>query len=419
MKRPTRLVAATLVGALTLGSAATSAFAEGATTTAGPAPTTHESTAAPAPTSPPPPTTAHQEHPPSSPPAPPPTTAAKPAAGMSQLIALIDTFIGKVEAAPLEPGVKARLLGRLAEVRAKAVNGQADTAMLQAIINDIKAALNLPAEPPRTSGAPKPGDGPNATTGTTTAEPGGDKGKGGAKASLEQAAQLHLLDLVEAKVNASNLSDADKQLLLDAIAKLRADIAAGTLSGEALGRTLGQIREQLEQHHAPDGTDGGPKTGSPRDRAADAIAKEIERIKASDLPDDVKAKIIASLTNAKDHLADAGEAAKDIKDELIAQQMKRIEEIRTKLAAAIEHEKGHADEVGAIPGSDAAKLDQARAQLSAASDQLALATTAADLKAVYLSVRAAHVLIRSAAPAGTATSTTAGATEGAPTTTNA
>ena len=405
MKRSTRLVAATLAGALSLAASATTASAEGAGTTSSPA--TEASTAPPtappttahvaASTAPSTPTTVHHEQPTTPPPPPgtttaphesaPPTTKATAPSGLERLVALVDTFVAQVEGSNIEPGLKGRLLGRLREVRAKALTGKADTAAMQALINDIHAALNLPN-----------GGGPSTTV-TASSEPhGGRPAPPTAKSSLDVAGQVHLLDLAEAKVNASNLSDADKQVLLDAIGALRVQLASGPLTGEVLGQTLGHIREALEKNHPGSDVSGAAKTGSPHDRAADALAREIERIKHSDLPDDVKAKIVASLTSAQDHLGDAAEAAKDIKDKLVEQQMKRIEEIRTKLGAAIDHELARADEVAAIAGSDAAKLADARAKLTDAKDKLAMATTAGDLKAVWLTLRAAHLEIRAARP---------------------
>ena len=423
MKTSTRILAVTLAGALSLGTAASVASAEGGATSTAQgttAPTTthvESSTAAPAP-----PTTVHHDQPSTPPPPPPnPTTAhetAPPVAttkasgaptGLDRLIALVDTYIAQVEGSGIEPGLKARLLGRLREVRAKALAGKADTAALQPLLNDLNAALNHPN-----------GDDLAPTTATTSTESHDGKPLPPAapKAPLDQAAQAHLLDMAEAKVKASDLSDADKQVLLDAIAGLRTKLEAGPLTGEVLGETLGHIREALEENH-PGGpeTSGAPKTGSPHDRAADALAREIERIKHSDLPDDVKAKILASLASVKDDLGDAATAAKDIKDKLVEQQMKRIEEIRTKLAAAIDRELARADEAASVPGVDAAKLAQAKATLADAKDKLAMATTAADLKAVWMSVRDAHVLIKAARPASVTTVTTAPSTTEVPTTT--
>jgi hypothetical protein len=408
VRTTTRILAVTLAGALSLGTAASAASAEGGasttaqsttppttahveSTTAASAPSTtvhHDQPATPPPP-PPNPTTAHDTAPPV-----PTTKAAAGPTGLDRLIALVDTYIAQVEGSGIEAGLKARLLGRLQEVRAKAVAGKADTGALQSLINDLNAALNRPS-----------GDASAPTTATTSTESHGGKPLPAppANAPLDQAAQAHLLDLAEAKVNASDLSAADKQVLLDAIAGLRTKLEAGPLTGEVLGMTLGQIRDALEKNHpgGPD-TSGAPKTGSPHDRAADALAREIERIKHSDLPDDVKAKIVASLTSAEDQLGDAATAAKDIKDKLVEHQMKRIEEIRTKLAAAIERELARADAAAGVPGVDVAKLAQAKATLGDAKDKLAMATTVADLKAVWLNVRDAHVLIKAARPASAA-----------------
>ncbi len=255
-----------------------------------------------------------------------------------EVIGYLNSLATEIQRRPgIDPAVRSSLLSRIAEARTGFQTGQPPSnATMQTLVRDVKAALGGPrggddngsttSERPETgtSGGDR-GRGSGSGTGSTvaasvTSGPGGDRQPG-------RDGVLRLLDSAAAKVGASSLADADKQALLDKIAAVRAGVAAGQpLSPDELGQLMAVVRTALGGAEQPDHPEHPPVSHpedagkNPGQRALAEIDRQIAKVQASDLPDDVKTQVLAALTEAKAKVAagaeaghpdeDAGEAAR-------------------------------------------------------------------------------------------------------------
>ena len=261
------------------------------------------------------------------------------------------------------------------------------------------------AKAPEASGPPKPSTSlPKVSTSSlsptaTTVPHADDK----AKATTES---LRVIDTLVRKLKASSLDPTVRDGLIARLLDMKASFAAGQLANPAAVKALAaEIIAALRLgEHAEDSTTtvaGATTVAEVEDAAEKAKDKEkahavhvrttevlqaqIDKITASDLPDDVKSKVVAALTEAKQSVADhvdAANVAKEIHDTLEQKRAARFAEMSNRLAAAADRVQAAIDRAAAKPGNETAVAD-ANAKLTSAREQLAAATTTADLKAVY------------------------------------
>ena len=438
LARRLRAAAAASLTIACLGALTAPAFASGgdATTT----PTTASTAGEPgAGTSAPPPTTAHattpsegphpSEPPTTKPPTPKPASPTEPApkAGTTQgssvpgdkrvkVGAAIAEMVKAVTASTtLDAAVRDALLARLdaAHVAAEAAH-PLDNATMQALIKDVRAALG------RAKGGDDRKD-QKAATPTTSDDQATDASEGVGSTDRHAPSKegiVRLLDSAAAKVTASTLSDADKQVLLDKIAAVKAKVEAGTALGhEELGQLIGAVRAAVggagghgDKHEGQHPEDAGKKPG---DKALAEIDRQIAKIQASNLPADVKAKIVAALDEAKAKIVagdttagtDGGAAArKAIEDHRKAE----LDALSARLNAAADKIDAKLATLAADRANDAL-VAAARAKLAQARDLLTLSATPDDLRNAWHLLREVRQALRVAehptAPESTTTTT--------------
>ncbi len=445
--RRLRAAAAASLSVACLGALTAPAFASGgdATTT----PTTPATAGEPGAGTPaPPPTTTHATNPseaprpsepsttkPASPTPASPTAAPKPGTTQASSVpgdrrvkvaAAIAEMVKAVTAsAKLDAAVRDALLARLDAARVAAEAGRPlDNATMQALIRDVKAALGRGkgGDDHKDRKAATPTTSDDQATDTSEAEGSGDRH------APSQDGIVRLLDSAAAKVTASTLSDADKQALLGRIAAVKAKVDAGTpLGHEELGQLIGAVRAAVggagghgDKHEGEHPEDAGKK---PVDKALAEIDRQIAKIQASNLPADVKAKIVAALDEAKAKIVagaatagtDGGAAARTaIEDHRKAE----LDALSARLTAAADKIDAKLTTLAADPANDAlvaasrAKLDQAR-------ELLTLSATPEDLRNAWHLLREVRQSLRvaehPAAPESTTTTTTAPTVAPAPT----
>ena len=432
-----RAAAAASLTVACLGALTAPAFASGgdATTTPSTAATAIEpGTGTPAP----PPTTAHSTTPPEAPrpsepsttkPASPkpasPTAAPKPGTTQASSVpgekrikvgAAIAEMVKAVTASTkLDAAVRDALLARLDAARLAADAGHPlDNATMQALISDVKAAL----------GRGKGGDDhkdQKAATPTTSDEQATDTSEAEGSGDLHAPGKdgiVRLLDSAAAKVTASTLSDADKQALLGKIAAVKAKLEAGTpLGHEELGQLIGAVRAAVsgagghgDKHAGEHPEDAGRKPG---DKALAEIDRQIAKIQASNLPADVKAKILAALDEAKAKIVagaatagtDGGAAArKAIEDHRRAE----LDALSARLTSAADRIDAKLTTLAADPANDAL-VAAARAKLDQTRELLTLSATPDDLRNAWHMLREVRQSLRVAEhPAVPGSTTTTG-----------
>ena len=439
LTRRLRAAAAASLTIACLGALAAPAFASGgdATTT----PTTASTAGEPgAGTSAPPPTTAHATTPSEGPHPSEPTTTkpptSKPASptepapktgttrGSSvpgdkrvKVGAAIAEMVKAVTASTtLDAAVRDALLARLdaAHVAAEAAH-PLDNATMQALIRDVRAALGLAkgGDDRKDQKAATPTTSDDQATVASEAVGSTDRH------APSKEGIVRLLDSAAAKVTASTLSDADKQVLLDKIAAMKAKVEAGTALGhEELGQLIGALRAAVggagghgDKHEGQHPEDAGKKPG---DKALAEIDRQIAKIQASNLPADVKAKIVAALDEAKAKIVagdttagtDGGAAArKAIEDHRKAE----LDALSARLTAAADKIDAKLATLAADPANDAL-VAAARPKLAQARDLLTLSATPDDLRNAWHLLREVRQALRVAehptAPESTTTTTT-------------
>ena len=325
----------------------------------------------------------------------------------------------------LDASVRDALLARLDAAHVAAEAGHPlDNATMQALIKDVRAALGLAkgGDDRKDQKATTPTTSDDQATDTPEADGSTDRHAPG-KESI-----VRLLDSAAAKVTASTLSDADKQVLLDKIAAVKAKAEAGTALGhEELGQLIGAVRAAVggagghgDKRDGAHPEDAGKKPG---DRALAEIDRQIAKIQASNLPADVKAKIVAALDEAKAKIVaggatagtDGGAAArKAIEDHRKA----ALDALSARLTSAADKIDAKLATLAADPANDAL-VAAARAKLAQARDLLTLSATPDDLRNAWHLLREVRQALRVAehptAPESTTTTTITGSVAPSPT----
>jgi hypothetical protein len=178
-------------------------------------------------------------------------------------------------------------------------------------------------------------------------------------------------------------------------------------------------REKAEDEPATDDTafaqDGSTSETSveqprrkPRDRALEAFDRRLAAVQASDLPEDVKAQVVAALTSAKDEVAavvDPEVQAEAVREHLAAIRAERLARLAGKLTGMADRIDAFADEVGARLG-DIPAVTAAKEAVVDARATIATATTPQELRAAWRDLRSARIALRQAIEASTPTTTT-------------
>jgi hypothetical protein len=279
-------------------------------------------------------------------------------------------------------------------------------------------------KPSSSSAAPAPGTpassvATSSTSGGATSAPKSSPTAPSGDRARQEA--ITSLDSLARKIKASRLDDATKAAFLARVADLKAAIVAGTLPPKG---SLDTLRHDIEaaaealgggssSSSTPgtsgkhSGSDDGPETSEvkhdeaktevekgphPRERAQASLQANIDKVNASNLPDDVKAKVIAALTNAKDHLqgvddtVDAKHAAEKVKEQIEHEKASRLADMKARMAAVADRVQVAIDKAAAVPGSEAA-IVAANAALATARVQLDAASNPAELRAVWQALR--------------------------------
>jgi hypothetical protein len=353
---------------------------------------------------------------PPAPPSTPVTTAERPSTTKSKgapVGPLLEQLVVRVQSSKLDDATKQALMARLNDMKVAAAAGTIDTPALAQLIRDVNTALGRPTGDDHATSLPG--------SPTTTENDASDDHSSTTKPAkpFDKVGVLALLDKASAKVKAA---------LLERIAAVRAKAEAGNLGGtEELGKLLNSVREALSKVVHPEieskdatgtATSRPERKGNASERALAAIDAQIAKIKASTLPDDVKASAIEALNNVKTQIA-AGvkpgdDKPADVIENIKEHKAKRLAEMVTKLTALADRIGVKADEVAALPNS-ADAVAFAKANVAMAREQLALAATPEELRAVYLLLKQAKMALHAVVEANEHPPTTT--TVPAPTTT--
>jgi flavodoxin len=246
---------------------------------------------------------------------------------------------------------------------------------------------------------------PAAGTTATTVRKSDEKAKA-ARGSIE------VIDNLIRRLKASNVDPAVRDGFVTRLLEMKALFAAGQLGNPATFKTLsGEVRAVLRMAEKAEEATGSTSSTTPekdddddddaakehkkekgkavRAKATEVLQAEIDKVNGSNLPDDVKAKVVAALTEAQQNVAnhvDLDDAAKEVHDTLEKQRADKFAKMQTRLANAADRVQAAIDKVAAIPGNEALLAD-ANAKLADARAKLAAATTTAELKAAWQLMR--------------------------------
>ncbi len=260
-------------------------------------------------------------------------------------------------------------------------------------------------EPEPESSVPKSSVPPVGAAGTTatTVRKSNDKAKA-ARGSIE------VIDNLIRRLKSSNVDAAVRDGLVARLLDMKASFAAGQLGNPATFQTLaGEVRAVLRTSEKEEGAPGSTSSTTPEKdgdddaakerkkekgravhvRAAEVLQAEIDKVNASNLPDDVKAKVVAALTQAQQNVAnhvDVVDAAKEVHDTLEKQRADKFAAMQSRLAGAADRVQAAIDKAAATPGNEAIIAD-ANAKLVAARAEVEAAKTTADLKAAWQLMR--------------------------------
>jgi hypothetical protein len=260
-----------------------------------------------------------------------------------------------------------------------------------------------------TSTAPKA---PKETTSTSAGSTAttGRRNDEKAKSARES---VKAIDKLIRRLQKSKVDPAVRDGLVARLLDLKASFAAGqeaspaalqALTGEVRA-ALGAVEDRDDENEAstssssiaPDNDDDAEKEDKDKDkdkkekskhaydRATEVLQAQIDKINASNLPDDVKAKIVAALTEAQQNVAshaDASDAAKQIRDSLEQRRADKFAKMQARLGKAADRVQAAIDRAAALPGNEAIVAD-ANAKLVDAKAKVAAATTVAELKAAW------------------------------------
>jgi hypothetical protein len=193
---------------------------------------------------------------------------------------------------------------------------------------------------------------------------------------------------------------------------VKALFAAGQLGNPATFKALTkEVHAALEMPEHDEGTESSTSSTTPEKddddddgaakerkkekgkavhaRAAEALQAEIDKVNASNLPDDVKAKVVAALTEAQQSVAnhvDVVDAAKEVHDKLEKQRADKFAAMQARLGKAADRVQAAIDRAATLPGNETIVAD-ANAKLVDAKAKVAAATTVAELKAAWSLMR--------------------------------
>ena len=231
-----------------------------------------------------------------------------------------------------------------------------------------------------------------------------------ARSAQEIAAQI---DQVTARLTTSAVDERLKTLLLARSQELKTAVLAGSLPTKAvltaLKHDVGTAIEETETvaDSAKEGSvesstsvketerpAADPSHGAKgaRGRAIASLQGAIDKVPSLRLSDEVKAKIVAGLTHAKETVAshpDAGDAAevvKDVRQEIEKAKADRFADMAQRMVAVADRVQAAIDRTAATAGNEAT-VTAASAQLADARAVLASANTPADLRAVWHQLR--------------------------------
>lgn len=261
-------------------------------------------------------------------------------------------------------------------------------------------------EPEPESSVPKSSVPPPGAAGTTaTAVRKTDDKAKAARGSIE------VIDNLIRRLKSSNVDPAVRDGLVARLLEMKVSFAAGQLANPSALRTLAaEVRAALgtsenEEGVAGDSTssttpekDGEDDAAKERKkekgkavhaRATEVLQAEIDKVNASNLPDDVKTKVVAALTQAQQNVAshvDVVDAAKEVHDTLEKQRADKFAAMQSRLAAAADRVQAAIDKAATTPGNEAILAD-ANAKLVDARAKVDAATTTAELKAAWQLMR--------------------------------
>ncbi len=243
-----------------------------------------------------------------------------------------------------------------------------------------------------------------AGTTATTVRKSDDKAKA-ARGSIE------VIDNLIRRLKASKVDPAVRDGLVTRLLEMKASFAAGQLGNPSTFHALSdEVRAALGTSENEEGVPAGSTSSTPpekdddddaarerkkekgkavRARAAEVLQAEIDKVNASNLPDDVKAKVVAALTQAQQNVAshvDVVDVAKEVHDTLEKQRADKFAKMQTRLAGAADRVQAAIDKAAATPGNEALIAD-ANVKLVDARAKVAAATTTAELKAAWQLMR--------------------------------
>jgi hypothetical protein len=222
---------------------------------------------------------------------------------------------------------------------------------------------------------------------------------------------IEVIDNLIRKLKASKVDPAVRDGLVTRLLDVKALFAAGQLGNPATFKALTkEVHAALEMPEHDEGTESSTSSTTPEKddddddaakerkkekgkavhaRAAEALQAEIDKVNASNLPDDVKAKVVAALTEAQQSVAnhvDVVDAAKEVHDKLEKQRADKFAKMQARLGKAADRVQAAIDRAATIPGNETIVAD-ANAKLVDAKAKVAAATTVAELKAAWSLMR--------------------------------
>jgi hypothetical protein len=242
-----------------------------------------------------------------------------------------------------------------------------------------------------------------AGTTATTVRKSDDKAKA-ARGSIE------VIDNLIRKLKASKVDPAVRDGLVTRLLDMKALFAAGQMGNPATFKTLtNEVHAALETPEHDEGTENSTSSTTPEKdddsdgakeskkqkgkavhaKATEVLQAEIDKVNASNLPDDVKAKVVAALTEAQQSVAnhvDVVDAAKEVHDKLEKQRADKFVSMQARLGKAADRVQAAIDRAAALPGNETV-VAEANAKLVDARANVAAATTVAELRAAWSLMR--------------------------------
>ena len=314
------------------------------------------------------------------------------ASDIAKVVDKLNREIGRLEAAPAGPAKDAALDG-LRAAAASATAGTADKATVKAAMDAAKQLLDAGnGEGGNGEGGNGDGNGGGGTApGSDPTKAGplafpGDSGQEGpetAEGSHRDGNLGEVIARAQARLMASAVPEAEKTVLAAKLAQIADDFATGATTPDAVKAVIDEVRTALRA--------ANPRTEVNSDECRTKLDNAIEAIQQADVPDDVKASLVAELTALRDSTTD--QTATDV----LAQRMAdRFDKMRIKIGAGadrIEQAIVEALANGSIDANAAATYSSA---LDAGRAAAALATTRDEMRTAWHDVKAVWVDLHNA-----------------------